>query len=74
MRDRSFWTERGSSVNGRGTVLVEFDRPCKACGKLFSIFVTMRIASGEADTNNFGLANCQRHRRKNNLKKVQRGA
>lgn len=43
--------------------LVEFSRPCMTCGKPFSIFVTEKIADGHADSNSFGLKNCEDHRR-----------
>ncbi len=33
------------------------------CEKLFSIFVTAKIANGHADSNSFGLKNCEEHRR-----------
>lgn len=68
MKDRASW-ELGATDHRN---LVEFSRPCATCGVVFSIFVTQRIASGMADTNNFGLRNCEKHRRscvQNNSKK-----
>jgi hypothetical protein len=67
MHDRSKW-ERGHSgpqtINGKGYKnLTEFKRPCVACGELFSIFVTSKIAAGHADSNSFGLVNCEAHRK-----------
>lgn len=73
MRDRSAWT-RGQAgakvIHGKKYKdLTEFHRPCASCGKHFSIFVTERIAIGHADSNSFGLKNCEDHRRSpgNNL-------
>lgn len=43
--------------------LTEFKRPCASCGENFSIFVTRKIADGGADSNSFGLRNCEKHRR-----------
>lgn len=43
--------------------LTEFSRPCANCGNRFSIFVTDKIAAGHADSNSFGLKNCEQHRR-----------
>jgi hypothetical protein len=43
--------------------LTEFTRPCLTCGQPFSIHVTGKIAAGEADSNSFGLKNCEEHRR-----------
>jgi hypothetical protein len=43
--------------------LIEFRRPCKTCGESFSIFVTQKIADERADSNSFGLVNCELHRR-----------
>jgi hypothetical protein len=43
--------------------LVEFSRPCTSCKQPFSIFVTRKIADGQADSNSFGLKNCPEHRR-----------
>ena len=65
--DRSEWT-RGRSgelqiKNRTYKDLVEFTRPCASCGKPFSIFVTSKIAAGQADSNSFGLKNCPEHRR-----------
>jgi hypothetical protein len=62
MRDRTGWT-RGAADLGRKKNLVEFSRPCATCGKPFSILVTKKIASGKADSNSFGLKNCEEHRR-----------
>lgn len=67
MRDRSEWT-RGptgpQTIKGANYKnLTEFKRPCVACGELFSIFVTQKIANGHADSNSFGLKNCEAHRR-----------
>lgn len=67
MRDRTAWTRcapGSQKIRGKKYKnLIEFTRPCQACNKPFSIFVTQRIADGEADTNNFGLRNCEEHRR-----------
>lgn len=67
MKDRTGWTrgETGATRIGTKTYkrLVEFSRPCVTCQKLFSIFVTEKIAEGLADSNNFGLKNCEQHRR-----------
>lgn len=67
MQDRSAWTrvaEGSKYLRGRDySHLIEFRRPCSTCGEPFSIFVTRRIADGEADTNSFGLVNCEAHRR-----------
>jgi hypothetical protein len=67
MQDRSAWTrvaEGPKYLRGRDYLhLIEFRRPCSTCGEPFSIFVTRRIADGEADTNSFGLVNCDAHRR-----------
>jgi len=67
MRDRTGWM-RGSSgpqtIKGKKyNNLVEFHRGCQFCGKPFSIFVTEKIAMGHADSNSFGLRNCEEHRR-----------
>lgn len=66
MRDRTAWTrvtEDSGVVRGRKyRDLVQFTRKCKSCGKPFSIYVTPRIASGDADSNQFGMANCEEHR------------
>jgi ribosomal protein L37E len=64
MHDRSEWT-RGAPGFGRKKNLVEFTRPCATCGKSFAIHVTEKIADGHADTNSFGLKNCEEHRRNN---------
>jgi len=68
MHDRSPWERCGESpkwVRGRSHLtLTEFRRPCGACGKEFSIYVTRKIADGHADSNAFGLVNCELHRRK----------
>lgn len=67
MHDRSKWTIGTTGdhvIKGRTYKnLTEFSRPCAACAKPFSIFVTSRIASGFADSNSFGLKNCPEHRR-----------
>lgn len=67
MHDRTGWEKIGAGpryINGRNYPhLVEFRRLCKTCEAPFSIFVTERIAQGLADTNNFAMRNCQRHRR-----------
>jgi hypothetical protein len=67
MQDRSAWTrvaEGPKYIRGRDySHLIEFRRPCSTCGEPFSIFVTRRIADGGADTNSFGLVNCDAHRR-----------
>jgi len=67
MHDRSGW-ERGEAgavvIKGKKYPnLVPFTRACATCGGKFSIFVTEKIADGEADTNSFGLKNCEDHRR-----------
>lgn len=67
MHDRTGWT-RGKSgaqvIRGRTyDNLVEFYRTCANCEKPFSIFVTAKIAAGHADSNSFGLKNCEAHRR-----------
>lgn len=66
MHDRTEWTRgttgpqtiKGKSYNN----LTEFHRHCATCDEPFSIFVTAKIASGAADSNSFGLKNCERHR------------
>lgn len=67
MHDRTEWRQgqEGTKViNGRSYKnLTEFTRPCAACGERFSIFVTEKIALGHADSNSFGLKNCEAHRR-----------
>ena len=64
MHDRSAWTRGANRLRTRGTGhLVEFTRPCAQCGRPFSILVTEKIASGEGDSNSFGLKNCEEHRR-----------
>lgn len=67
MRDRTGWTRGDAGPQRIGTKtyknLVEFSRPCAACQKSFSIYVTPKIAEGLADSNNFGLKNCELHRR-----------
>lgn len=67
MHDRSAWT-RGrtgeTEINGHTYKnLTEFYRPCATCGNNFSIYVTGRVAAGHADSNSFGLKNCEEHRR-----------
>jgi len=49
--------------------LFEYSRPCATCGAPFSIFVTRRIAIGEASTHNFALVNCTLHRLRRGKKK-----
>lgn len=65
--DRTSWErcEEGPRlIGGRSyATLVEFKRPCSVCGKRFSIFVTRNIADKKADSNSFGLRNCDLHRR-----------
>lgn len=65
--DRTSWTRgtAGEIKIGNKTYknLVEFTRPCVTCREPFSIFVTHKIADGAADSNNFGLKNCEKHRR-----------
>lgn len=72
MHDRTGWTKGATgnvSIRRRdGTEktyknLVEFMRPCATCAENFSIFVTPKIAAGHADSNSFGLKNCEKHRR-----------
>lgn len=67
MHDRSAWTRTAAGPvrikNKTYDNLIEFKRPCNACGKPFSIYVTEKIASGRADTNSFRLVNCEAHRR-----------
>lgn len=70
MRDRSEWRQgvTGPVQIGRKRYprLAEFSRPCVACKQRFSIYVTEKIAEGLADSNNFGLKNCEEHRRGGN--------
>lgn len=67
--DRTTWKQRtqiGDTVSIKGkrySGLVEFTRLCDTCGAPYSIFVTPKIARGEAESNNFGLKNCEAHRR-----------
>lgn len=71
--DRTGWARTGvTKPYGRGRKQqIEFSRYCAKCGVPFSIFVTERIASGEAGTNSFGLRTCTEHRRgKNNSEKL----
>ena len=67
MRDRSEWIRGETGPQKIGTRsykrLTEFSRPCATCKHPFSIFVTEKIAEGLADSNNFGLRNCEIHRR-----------
>ncbi len=67
MRDRDGWIRGdGAPVRVKNKLykhLVEFKRPCAHCAEPFSIFVTRKIADGEADSNSFGLRNCEKHRR-----------
>ncbi len=67
MHSRNGW-ERGNTgptkiKNKTYPKLVEFSRPCATCGQKFSVFVTEKIADGHADSNSFGLKNCEDHRR-----------
>jgi hypothetical protein len=62
MRDRTDWTRTAEGL-GRKKNLVQFSRPCATCGNSFSIVVTKKIADGKADSNSFGLKNCEEHRR-----------
>lgn len=67
MHDRSEWTRETDTEHkiGRKTYknLIRFTRKCVTCEQPFSIFVTEKIASGIADSNSFGLKNCEAHRR-----------
>ena len=67
MHNRAEWTKGSSGpqvLKGKTYAnLVEFTRPCATCSKPFSIFVTAKIANGHADSNSFGLKNCEEHRR-----------
>lgn len=69
MRSREGWTRlpdapvRAGKNNKLYKYLVSFSRPCAHCGEPFVIRVTKRIADGEADSNSFGLRNCEKHRR-----------
>lgn len=67
MHDRSEWTRgtAGPKVIGSREYknLIDFSRPCAACGEPFSIYVTAKIANGHADSNSFALKNCPQHRR-----------
>lgn len=67
MKDRTAWTRGTAGPQKIGSKrykhLVEFSRPCATCKQPFSIFVTDKIAEGLADSNNFGLKNCELHRR-----------
>ncbi len=67
MHDRSGWTrgETGAVVikGKKYPKLVAFTRACATCGQNFSVFVTEKIADGHADSNSFGLKNCEDHRR-----------
>lgn len=67
MRDRTAW-EKGATgpqtINGHTYKnLTRFTRLCAVCGEPFSIFVTAKIAAGQADSNSFGLTTCEKHRR-----------
>lgn len=67
MRSREGWTkiaESGPIKLKRKTYknLVEYRRPCATCTEPFSIFVTAIVADERADSNNFGLRNCELHR------------
>lgn len=81
MHDRTGWTRGASNGdvqiknNRTGAMktyknLVEFKRPCAMCGEPFAIYVTRKIANGEADSNSFGLKNCEQHRR-SSIREVQ---
>lgn len=67
MQSREGWTraESGPKVIKGKTYksLTEFIRSCSVCNRPFSIYVTDKIASGIADSNSFGLRNCEEHRR-----------
>lgn len=67
MHDRTEWTKGNSgpqTIKGKSyKELTEFTRPCATCGEPFSIYVTKKIANGHADSNSFGLKNCEKHRR-----------
>lgn len=71
MHDRSEWIKGTAgevtlTVRGKNRTyknLTPFSRPCAACGEMFSIHVTEKIAAGHADSNSFGLKNCEKHRR-----------
>lgn len=67
MHDRTEWervTTGTVRIKGKEYKnLVEFRRPCQSCGELFSVYVTGKIANGHADSNSFGLKNCDKHRR-----------
>lgn len=68
MRDRTDWVRDTSDEPikvGKKTYknLVRFSRACATCAQPFSIQVTRKIADGLADSNNFGLRNCEKHRR-----------
>lgn len=67
MHDRTGWIKGTSGtkvLKGRTYKdLTEFSRPCATCNQPFSIFVTSKIAMGHADSNSFGLKNCEDHRK-----------
>jgi hypothetical protein len=71
MHSRDAWEKCGSgpqTIKGKTyRSLTEFKRPCSTCGEPFSIFVTNKIASGHADSNSFGLKNCERHRQNKSI-------
>jgi hypothetical protein len=71
MQNREGWTraEDGPKVIKGKTYrnLVEFTRACSVCDAPFSIFVTSKIADAKADSNSFGLRNCESHRRSKTL-------
>lgn len=57
MRDRTAW-EKGATgpqtINGHTYKnLTRFTRLCAVCGEPFSIFVTAKIAAGQADSNSY---------------------
>lgn len=67
MHDRTEWTKGATGpqvIKGKSyKSLTEFTRQCATCDQPFSIFVTAKIAAGHADSNSFGLKNCDLHRR-----------
>jgi hypothetical protein len=67
MHNREEWTKGQTGdhfIKGKKyRNLTEFYRPCQSCGKPFSVFVTQKVADGHADSNSFGLKNCEEHRR-----------
>lgn len=72
MHNRTEWTRGATGThvikNNKGVPkeyknLTEFSRKCVTCDAPFSIYVTSKIAAGHADSNSFGLKNCELHRR-----------